>query len=237
MEQIETINIKHVSHGFLTGKIMQPVLADINLSVLSGELTLIIGPSGSGKSTLLATISGLLRPNHGHICIFNQNIMSLNDRALEQFRFKHCGFVFQGYNLFNSLTALENVLLPLNYGYPIEREEAEQRAYNALKIVGMANKQTMRPIELSGGEKQRVAIARALIKNPPLLFADEPTSALDKVSGQNIIDILRTIAHKRNATVVAVSHDHRLISHADRIITIEDGRIKHDVSKNKTKTE
>jgi putative ABC transport system ATP-binding protein len=148
-------------------------------------------------------------------------------RELENFRLQHTGFVFQGFNLFPALTALEQVELPLTYmGLP--KGMARKRALASLEEVGLGSRMRLRPAELSGGEKQRVAIARALAKQPELLFADEPTSALDAANGQTIIDILHRIARTHGTTVLCVSHDPRLVGHADRVLAMEDGRILSD---------
>ncbi|MGP1664509.1 MAG: ABC transporter ATP-binding protein, partial [Rhodanobacter sp.] len=143
------------------------------------------------------------------------------------FRLQHTGFVFQGFNLFPALSALEQVELPLDY-MGLSRSQARQRAQQSLEEVGLAQRMRLRPSELSGGEKQRVAIARALAKRPQLLFADEPTSALDAANGQIIINLLHRIAHSHGTTVLCVSHDPRLVIHADRVLTMEDGRILSD---------
>ncbi|CAG9001145.1 MAG: putative ABC transporter ATP-binding protein YknY [Candidatus Celerinatantimonas neptuna] len=230
MNKTMTIDARELWHSFTTGKIKQTVIHNVDLQLASGELTLIIGPSGSGKSTLLAMISGLLRPMSGQVLVDGQDLAQLSNRALEKFRLNHCGFVFQGYNLFGALNAIENVMLPLTYGFHLPDKKARAIAAKKLSDVGLSHRQELYPSALSGGEKQRVAIARALVKQTPFLFADEPTSALDKKNGQTVIDILRHIAHHDNSTVIAVSHDSRLIDHADRIITIEDGVIEHDSS-------
>lgn len=234
MNKTITIDARKLKHSFSTGKIEQTVIHNVDLQLACGELTLIIGPSGSGKSTLLAMISGLLRPMSGQVIVDHQDLAKLSNRALEKFRLNHCGFVFQGYNLFGALNAIENVMLPLTYGFHLPATEARVIADEKLDAVGLSHRHELYPSALSGGEKQRVAIARALVKQTPFLFADEPTSALDKQNGQTVIDILRHIAHHDNSTVIAVSHDSRLIDHADRIITIEDGVIKHDSSPLKT---
>ena len=219
---------KHLTRSFHTGKTQQTVLSDISISVLPGELTLIIGPSGSGKSTLLSVLSGLLTPDTGTVHALGIELNQLSSSELDRFRLQHCGFVFQGFNLFASLTALENVLLSLKYGPKIAPALAKQQAAAALEQVGLGPRMHLRPTELSGGEKQRVAIARALVKRPRLLFADEPTSALDSQNGQIVIDILHHAAQTQGTTVLGVSHDHRLIKHADRVVTLEDGRIVMD---------
>ncbi|WP_137936801.1 ABC transporter ATP-binding protein [Chitinivorax sp. B] len=228
MSATPTIIGEQLFRSFSSGKTKQTVLNGISLSILPGELTLIIGPSGSGKSTLLSVLSGLLSPDSGTVQALGIELNRLSDEELDRFRLENCGFVFQGFNLFSSLTALENVLLPLSYGPKLDKTEAERRATEALEMVGMAPRLRLRPMELSGGEKQRVAIARALVKRPRLLFADEPTSALDSHNGQIVIDILHHVAQEQGTTVLGVSHDNRLIKHADRVITLEDGAVVKD---------
>ena len=213
--------------SFMSGKIRVQVLQSLGISVYPGELTLIAGPSGCGKSTLMSLLSGLQRPDGGHVFALGQDISHLDRRELERFRLLHTGFVFQGFNLFPALTATEQVKLPLGY-MGVDDKHGAERAMRALEEVGMTHRAHMRPAELSGGERQRVAIARAIVKEPPLLFADEPTSALDAENGQRIIDILHRIARTHGATVLCVSHDPRLIRHADRVLEMEDGVIRSD---------
>jgi putative ABC transport system ATP-binding protein len=216
-----------VSKAFVSGKQITQVLDRLTLSIDPGELTLISGPSGCGKSTLLAVLSGLQNVDSGRVLALDSDLARLDLRALERFRLQHTGFVFQGFNLFPALNSLEQIELPLNH-MGLSRNEARQRARQSLEEVGLAHRMRLRPSELSGGEKQRVAIARALAKQPELLFADEPTSALDAASGQTIIDILHRIAHTHGTTVLCVSHDPRLVVHADRVLAMEDGRILSD---------
>lgn len=216
-----------VSKSFKTGRIITRVLDTLSLRIEAGELTLISGPSGCGKSTLLSVLSGLQRLDGGRVWALGEELGRLDARALERFRLLHTGFVFQGFNLFPALTALEQVELPLHY-LGLSSVVARERAQRALDEVSMGERSKLRPTELSGGEKQRVAIARALAKEPTLLFADEPTSSLDSVSGQIVIDILRRIARQHGTTVLCVSHDIRLVGHADRVLTMEDGRILSD---------
>ncbi|MEO7065005.1 MAG: ABC transporter ATP-binding protein [Dokdonella sp.] len=216
-----------LSKSFVTGKLRTDVLRGLSIEVFAGELTLISGPSGCGKSTLLAILSGLLRPDSGRVVALGEDLARLAPTALEQFRLQHTGFVFQGFNLFPALTALEQVALPLGY-LGLANPVARERARAALSEVGLGSRMQLRPAELSGGEKQRVAIARALAKEPQLLFADEPTSALDAGNGQIVIDTLHEIASTHGATVLCVSHDQRLIAHADRVLAMEDGKILSD---------
>jgi putative ABC transport system ATP-binding protein len=216
-----------IAKTYTTGPIQTHVLQNISLSLQPRELTLVLGPSGSGKSTLLAILSGLLKPDSGRVSALGEDLWKKSRPDLERFRLEHTGFVFQGFNLFPALTALEQVMLPLEYlGLP--KHVARNRAMASLEEVGLFSRLHFRPIELSGGEKQRIAIARALAKKPQFLFADEPTSALDSVNGKNVIDALHRVARTYGATVVCVSHDSRLAADADRIVAMEDGRILSD---------
>ena len=216
-----------ISKAFVSGKLRTQVLDNLTLDIDTGELTLISGPSGCGKSTLLSILSGLQKVDKGRVQALGLELGQLDLRALERFRLEHTGFVFQGFNLFPALTAFEQVELPLGY-MGLSRDEARHRARTSLEEVGLAHRMHLRPAELSGGEKQRVAIARALAKQPQLLFADEPTSALDAANGQMIIDLLHRIAIAHGTTVLCVSHDQRLVAHADRVLAMEDGRILSD---------
>lgn len=222
-----SIEGRGIRKSFATGSIHTQVLRDFTIGVFPGELTLISGPSGCGKSTLLSILSGLQGCDGGQVWALGQDLSLLSPRALEAFRLKHTGFVFQGFNLFPALTASEQVELPLSYlGLP--RRECQRRAHQALEEVGLGSRRDLRPAALSGGEKQRVAVARALAKQPQLLFADEPTSALDAASGQNVVDLLRRIADEYGTTVLCVSHDPRVIRHAERVLAMEDGQIQRD---------
>ncbi len=222
-----TLAAEDVSKSFVSGRICTRVLDTLSLHIDAGELTLISGPSGCGKSTLLSILSGLQRVDAGRVWALGEELGQLDARALERFRLLHTGFVFQGFNLFPALTALEQVELPLHY-LGLSPMQTRERATQALDEVDMTKRAKLRPTELSGGEKQRVAIARALAKAPTLLFADEPTSSLDSVSGQIVIDLLHRIARQHGTTVLCVSHDARLVDHADRVLTMEDGRILSD---------
>lgn len=222
-----TLIAQEVGKAFVSGRIRTVVLERISLQIHAGELTLIAGPSGCGKSTLLSILSGLQRPDHGRVFALSEELGTLDLHALERFRLRHTGFVFQGFDLFPALLVSEQVELPLQY-MGLSSSEVKTRAHEALEEVDMLARQHLRPIELSGGEKQRVAIARALAKRPALLFADEPTSSLDAANGQVVIDMLHDIARRHRTTVLCVSHDPRLIEHADRVLRMEDGRILDD---------
>lgn len=221
------IEARGLMKSFRSGAVETPALRGVDLSLLPGELTLVAGPSGCGKSSLLAALSGLQRPDAGSVHSLGQALWSLEARALERFRLLNTGFVFQGFNLFGALNALEQVMLPLSY-LGLAKAEVRARAAAALDEVGLTPRASLRPAELSGGEKQRVALARALAKRPRLLFADEPTSALDAASGQRVIELLHRAAREQGAAVLCVSHDPRLLSHADRLLHMEDGRVLDD---------
>jgi putative ABC transport system ATP-binding protein len=218
-----------IAKTYASGPLRTAVLDGLSLALGERELTLVLGPSGSGKSTLLAILSGLLRPERGRVTALGQDLWKLSRAGLERFRLQHTGFVFQGFNLFPALSALEQVMLPLDY-LGLDRNAAYNRARAALEEVGLGERVHLRPLQMSGGEKQRVAIARALAKKPQLLFADEPTSALDTANGKVVIDSLARVARVYGASVVCVSHDHRLVSGADRVLTIQDGRILSDLT-------
>jgi putative ABC transport system ATP-binding protein len=214
-------------HAYGKGAARTPVLQQLSLRFRPRELTLIVGASGSGKSTLLAVLSGLTRPESGTVQLLDTPIWSLSKRELERFRFAHCAYVFQNFNLFPALTALEQVALPLDFA-GIRPAMAAQRAADALAEVGLGERLLLRPAQLSGGEKQRVAIARALVGSPKLIFADEPTSALDTANSEIVIALLQRIAGTHGATVVTVTHDPRLTRHAGRIIRLLDGAVVED---------
>ncbi len=216
--------------GFASGPLRQEVIRGVSLEAHPGELTIIIGPSGSGKTTLLGLLSGLLTPDRGHIQSLGTNLGSLGASALERYRLRHSGFVFQGCNLFSPLTAIEQVMLPLIY-VPGFGKDFREAAGKALDEVGLKGKENLRPLELSGGEKQRVTIARALAKAPHFLFADEPTSALDSANAERIIALFQRFAHRQGSTILCVTHDERLLRHADRVLHLRDGVILEDSNK------
>jgi putative ABC transport system ATP-binding protein len=212
---------------FRTGRNVVEVLKGVDFHARHGDVTMVMGPSGSGKSTLIAALSGLLKPDQGTVSALGEDLWGRGASRIDRFRLEHCGFIFQGFNLFPALTALAQVTTVLKYqGHG--REEARRIAIEALDEVGLKGRMHQRPAELSGGEKQRIAIARAIAKRPALLFADEPTSALDGENGQIVIRLLRRAATEHNAAVICVTHDPRLEAFADRVIHIEDGRVIAD---------
>ncbi len=199
-------------------------LQDVDLDVRAGELTLLMGPSGSGKTTLLSILGCILRASEGTLKLLGEDVGSLPERELPRIRREAIGFVFQGFNLFPTLTAAENVALALDVR-GIRAAAAKKRGEELLAEVGLAEKARSFPADLSGGQKQRVAIARALAGDPPILLADEPTAALDSTSGRTVIELLQRLAREHGRAVVLVTHDPRVLSFGDRIIHLEDGRI------------
>ena len=222
------IEAKALVKRFKSGKSFVEVLKGVDFDARHGDLTMVMGPSGSGKSTLIAALSGLLRPEEGRVDALDvDDLWKLSPGRIDRFRLDHCGFIFQGFNLFPALTALQQVTTVLKY-QGLSPAQARKRAIEALEEVGLGPRLHQRPSELSGGEKQRVAIARALAKDPKILFADEPTSALDGENGQVVIGLLRRAATQHGAAVICVTHDPRLEAWADRVIKLEDGKIIDD---------
>lgn len=211
---------------YQSGRQSFQVLKGIDLQVRSGDIQLLMGPSGSGKTTLLSILAGLLTPTEGRVTLLDQDITEMSRPQLSKFRLRNIGFIFQGFNLFPALTAAENVEVALNIK-GIRGRSARHEAQIRLEQVGLGDKSNLKPRDLSGGQKQRVAIARALAGNPKLIMADEPTAALDSTSGHAVIDVLRKLAKEEGSTVLMVTHDPRIIDVADRILHLEDGKIKH----------
>jgi putative ABC transport system ATP-binding protein len=210
---------------FGKGETMTRALREVSLELFQSQIALLMGPSGSGKSTLLAVLSGLLHPDSGKAVALDQDLWQMDDREREHFRLRHCGFIFQGYNLFPALNARQQLEIILRWGQGLSGREARKRSDEMLSLLGLGKKLRLRPSEMSGGEKQRVAIGRALIKDPTFCFADEPTSALDWTHGEQVIELLRTAAHERGATILVVAHDARIVPYADRVFNLEDGRL------------
>ncbi len=225
LDKAPVLSADGLTRSFGTGDTKMFALKDVSLALHRGELNLLMGPSGSGKSTLLACLSALLRPDAGRVTAHGHDVWTMNNARMEEFRLKHCSYIFQGYNLFPAFTALQQLEVVLQWGEGLGRREARKRAEHVLGQLGLANRMHLRPAALSGGEKQRVAIARALVKNPSFIFADEPTSALDWDNGQQVMDLLKECAKLRGAMVLVVAHDHRLESYADRIIRMADGQL------------
>jgi putative ABC transport system ATP-binding protein len=204
-------------------------LKGVSLSLKGGELVLLMGPSGSGKTTLLSVMGCLMTPTRGTVRVRGRSIAGLGPESLARMRRDHIGFIFQSYHLFPTLTAEDNVRLALDVRGQQSRRAAIA-AREALALVGLSHKTKAFPIELSGGEQQRVAIARAIVGNASAILADEPTGALDTQNGQAIMTMLAQIAQDQSRGVLVVTHDPRIVSFADRIVHIEDGRIVREES-------
>ena len=210
-----------------TGAGEMRVLKGIDLELRASELTLLMGPSGSGKTTLLSILGCILTPTSGALEIAGHSTDGLGPEGLADLRRKHVGFVFQSYNLFPTLTATQNLLLALDLK-GINGAEAAEISARALAEVGLTHRAQAFPGQMSGGEKQRVAIARALAGSPSVMLADEPTAALDSENGKAVMALLAEVAKDKSRAVLAVTHDHRTLAYADRIIRIEDGQIVAD---------
>jgi len=223
------IRIRGLSMRFTSGGAAVDVLADISLDVPPGQFLAVAGPSGSGKSTLLGLVAGLDQPTAGRITVADVEITRLGEDALARFRRDTIGYVFQSYHLIPTLTALENVAVPLELAGDAR---ALDRAGALLAEVGLAGRAHHYPVQLSGGEQQRVAVARAVCRRPRLLLADEPTGNLDSATGKQIIELLVDLHRNLGSTLVLVTHDGALAAHADRVVTLRDGRIVSDETVN-----
>ncbi|HYE74490.1 MAG TPA: ABC transporter ATP-binding protein [Blastocatellia bacterium] len=222
------VKLENVSRAYGDGKVVHALL-DATLSIERGERVAVMGPSGSGKSTLLNLICGLDEPTAGTITIDGVEIAKLNDDERTRLRREKIGMIFQTFNLLPTLTATENVSLPLRL-QGMKRREAEQKANAMLIRVGLKDRATHRPDEMSGGERQRIAIARALIFQPPILLADEPTGNLDSKTGQEILSLLDDLHSEFNTTILLVTHNAEAAEHCDRVLLMRDGRLIKEVS-------
>ena len=225
------IEIKNLSKVYDAKTIPVYALNGINLAFREGEFTSIVGPSGSGKTTMLNLLGGLDSPTGGEIMIDNTNITGLKSRQLIDFRLRNIGFVFQSFNLIPVLTAKENVEFIMQL-QGVNKEQRDRRTFELLKSVGLNDKVNTRPNKLSGGQQQRVAIARALASKPKFILADEPTANLDSKSAENLLEIMEKLNKEEHITFIFSTHDARVVAKARRVITLEDGKIVGDVSKN-----
>ncbi len=223
MRMIELVDVSR-SYGGLT---KVAALSNINLTIGAGERVAVMGPSGSGKSTFLNLVCGLDQPTAGTILIDGVDIGILDDDSRTRLRRERIGMIFQTFNLLPTLTAIENVALPLRLN-GMSRRVAEPRAVAMLKRVGLGGRLDHRPDQLSGGERQRMAIARALIFEPPLLLADEPTGNLDSQTGDEILDLLDQLHGELNMTILLVTHNEEAIRFCDRLVRLRDGRVVND---------
>ncbi|MCI0709102.1 MAG: ABC transporter ATP-binding protein [Chloroflexi bacterium] len=221
-----TVQLHNVSHEYNYGKVQ--ALRGINLDIRAGQFVAIMGASGSGKSTLLHLIAGLTQPRDGDVIVLGHHLGKLSDNDLTLFRRRNIGLIFQAFNLLPTMTALENVMLPLIIDGKSKRE-IRARGEHLLRLVQLTDRMDHRPDELSGGQQQRVAIARALMNEAPVLLADEPTGNLDSKSGEDILYLLRELVERENRTMVMVTHDPRAAAYADRIITLSDGQISEEL--------
>jgi putative ABC transport system ATP-binding protein len=218
------VSLEDVGMVYGNGPAAVCAVSDVSMAVRRGEVVFLMGPSGSGKTTLLQIIGLLLPPNAGRVTLHGEVLGRLDQWQMSALRRRNCGFVFQSYNLLPMLTALENVLLAFELK-GIGQADALRKAEVLLDRVGLSSKCDSYPATLSGGQKQRVAVARALAGDPLILLADEPTAALDSEAGQQVSGLLRDLAHQDDRAVVMVTHDPRITRYADRIITLQDGRI------------
>lgn len=218
----DTISITNVNLSLGTGAARVHILKDVSLRVASGEAVGLIGPSGSGKSTLLMVMAGLERPDSGEVVVNGAAFNALDEDALARFRGRQVGIVFQSFHLIPTMTALENVAVPLELA---GREDANERAARELFDLGLGERLHHYPPQLSGGEQQRVALARALAPDPAILVADEPTGNLDEATGQQIVDLLFAKHIERGMTLVLVTHDLALAQRCDRVVRLRSGRI------------
>jgi putative ABC transport system ATP-binding protein len=220
------INIKNIFKTYKMGEIEVNALNGVSLEIAHKEFISIVGPSGSGKSTLMNMIGCLDIPTSGDLYINGEDLSKMQEREMARLRNKTIGFIFQGFNLLNKLTAYENVELPLIY-QGIGAGERKKMAMEALERVGLAGRTHHKPTELSGGQQQRVAIARALSSRPPLILADEPTGNLDSKSGVEVMKMLHEF-HEEGKTIVLITHDNNVAKQAERIVRIADGEITFD---------
>lgn len=218
------VSVRRLNFSFGSGDLEYHVLKDISLTIQAGEIIILTGPSGSGKTTLLTLIGALRRAQQGSIQVMGTELVKASERQLNETRLK-IGYIFQNHNLLESLTAVQNVCLSLELRSGLSERQRIARATKILSNVGLGDRLHYRPHELSGGQKQRVSIARALVSNPQLILADEPTASLDKVNGAEAVTILKKLAREHRTTILLVTHDHRILDIADRIIHLEDGQI------------
>lgn len=222
---MKILEVKNLCKIYGKGETEVKALNDVSFSVDKGEFVAIIGPSGSGKSTLLHILGGVDVPTSGNVIINGEDISKLNETALAIFRRRQIGLIYQFYNLIPILTVEENLTLPLRLD---GRKPDERQTEYLVKTLGLENRLDHLPNQLSGGQQQRVSIGRALINNPALMLADEPTGNLDSENSKEIVSLLRKFNKEQNQTVIIITHDERIALAADRIIEIEDGKIKRD---------
>ena len=218
------IRIRGLKKVYRVGEERVRALNGVDLDIYPGEFVCIIGRSGSGKSTLLNMMAGLEKPSRGSIVIAGEHLEKMNEKQLVDFRLRHIGFIFQQFNLFPSMTAVENVTMPLVYR-GVSARKRKAAALKMLKDLGLSKHVNHKPSQMSGGQQQRVGIARALVSNPEVIFADEPTGNLDSRTSEEILSLIQAMAKRDNHTLVMVTHDPSVAAHADRVVNILDGLI------------
>ena len=219
------IDARGLNKWFGEGDARTQALSDVAMQARFGEMLLIVGPSGSGKTTLLSVISGILRPDSGAVSIDGVDLWQQGDNDIADFRLKRIGFVFQDYHLFPRLITVENVAIPLILRRR-DWDDSISEAMTWLDVVGLRNRAALPPMKLSGGEQQRVAIARAIVSQPDILILDEPTASLDGDTGRSIIDFVKHKVLNHHRCIVIVTHDSRIFDYADRVMHMEDGKLK-----------
>lgn len=217
------LELKDICKSYFQGKMETQILDHVNLEVDEGEYVAIMGPSGSGKTTLMNIIGCLDKPTSGSYHLAGKDILSYRDREMSEIRLECIGFVFQSFFLMPKQSALENVCLPLSYA-GVPKKKRKEIASKALERVGLADRKSYKPTQLSGGQCQRVAIARAISNNPKILLADEPTGALDSKSGTQVMELFESL-HREGVTIIMITHDADIAAHAQRVIHIRDGKI------------
>ena len=221
------IAIRDLNHWFGVGEARKQALYDINLDIERGSLTVLLGASGSGKTTLLTLVGCLRQVQDGSVRLLGTELLDADEGQLVGMR-QRIGFIFQAHNLHESLTAIQNCRMGLEVHGPVAMAEWREAAGEVLTMLGLEDRLNYLPANLSGGQKQRVAVARALVGNPEIIFADEPTAALDKDSGLQVVRIIKALGAQRGTTTLMVTHDNRILDMADRILTMEDGRLVDD---------
>ena len=231
MEQKQIIvRVEGVKKTFKMGKQLVHALRGVDLEIYAGEYLSIMGSSGSGKTTLFNMIGGLDKPSEGKVFIDEVDISQLDAYELAWLRNRKIGYIFQTFNIIPTLTALENVTLPMTFA-GMHSEAATEKGLELLDLVGLGTRHQHKPLELSGGQQQRVAIARSFANDPAIILADEPTGNLDQRTGEEAIEILRSLCRERGVTIITATHDYKMINVSDRVVWVKDGRVDKEESR------